>query len=217
MTMQSTTKEKVILLGSGGHAKVVVDILEKSETYEIVGIITKDKINSFLNYPVLGNDDLLPILYKKGITKVAMGIGSFRDNNLRKKVFSKVKRMGFNVVSAIDPTATISKSVILGEGSVIFAGAIINTLVVIGDNVIIATGSTIDHETRIENHVLISAGVTIGANNLIGEGALLALGSKVISGLKIGKNVVVGAGAVVTKDIKKPGIYIGIPARKKGA
>jgi len=208
------SREKVFILGSGGHAKIVLDILEKANKYEIIGVVTEDMMDNFCNWPVLGNDEVLPELLKNGIKNVAIGIGGFRDNLLRKKIYKKVKRRGFNVISAIDPSAIISKSVSLGEGVVIFAGVVINTEVFIGNNVIIATGSTVDHETKIEDHVLISAGVTIGANDIIQKEALLSLGSIVISDLKIGKHVLIGAGAVVIRDCIDPGTYLGIPARR---
>jgi sugar O-acyltransferase (sialic acid O-acetyltransferase NeuD family) len=208
------SKEKIIIIGSGGHAKIILDILEKINKYEIIGVVTEDTMDNFNGYPILGNDEVLSDLLKKDIKNVAMGIGGLRDNFLRKKIFEKVKKQGFNVISVIDPSAIISKSVSLGEGVVIFAGVVINTGVFIGNNVIIATSSTIDHETKVEDHVLISAGVTIGANDLIQEGALLSLGSKVISGLKIGKNILVGAGAVVVSDCMDTGTYLGVPARK---
>lgn len=208
------SKKEIIILGSGGHAKIVIDILGKLDTYEIVGVVTKGTDCEFCGYPILGDDAVLPKLYKKGIRNCSMGIGGFTNNSLRKKIFLKGKKMGFNFISAIDPTAIISKTASIGEGVVIFAGVVINPEVLIGNNVIVATGSTIDHESRIEDHVLVSAGVTVGANDLIKEGALLALGSNVISGVTVGENVLVGAGAVVVKDCLEPGTYLGVPARR---
>jgi len=206
--------EKLVILGSSGHAKIVIDILEKIRKYDILGVVTNDNMKTFMNYPVLGNDIILPKLYKDGISNVVMGIGGYRNNDLRKKVYNNIKGIGFSFISVIDPSATISKNVIIGEGAVIFAGVVINTEVVIGNDVIIATGSTIDHETIIKDHVLVSAGVTVGANDIIEDEVLLALGSNIISGIRISKNVTIGAGSVVTKDINEPGIYLGIPAKK---
>ena len=209
-------KERIILLGSGGHAMIVLDILEEMRKFDIIGVVTKDALNNktFMGYKILGNDDVLSELYQQGIKKIAIGIGGFKNNSLRKKVFLKIKKMGFHAITAIHPRAIISKTVNIGEGSVIFPGVVINSSTKIGDNVIIATGSTVDHNTIIGNHVLISAGVTVGADNIINEEALLALGSKVVSGITIGSDVLIGAGAVVVKDCLTPGIYLGIPARK---
>jgi len=210
-------KEKIVLIGNGGHAKLVLDFLGEMGNYEIIGVVIdkKDSNNNFCGYPILGDDEVLIDLINQGVNCAAIGIGGFKDNSLRKKIYTKVKTLGFKVISAIHPSAVISKSVLLGEGNVIFPGVIINTETRIGDNVIIATGSTVDHETVIEDHVLISAGVTIGACALIQEGALIALGAKVVSGIRVGKNALIAAGAVVVKDVDDHAKVFGIPARPK--
>ena len=193
-------KERVLIIGSGGHAKIVIDILELTKEYEIFGIVTNDDIESFCGYKVLGNDNVLGKLFKKGITKVAMGIGGFRNNNIRTIIFNKLKKINFDIINVIHPTAVISQSVSLGEGNVIFAGVIINSEVQIKNNCIVATGSSIDHETILNNHCLISAGVTIGAGAVLNQGVLCALGSNIISAITIGENVLVAAGATVVSS-----------------
>lgn len=207
--------KKVIVIGSGGHAKVVIDILSVMPNVQILGITSNDLQtgDEFLTYPILGDDKSIRD-YNKEIY-LAMGLGGFRDNHLRRKTFELLKGYGFNFINAIHPSSNISKTVKLGEGVVVFPGVTINTEVVIGDNTIIATGTTIDHETKIRNHVLVSAGVTIGAYCEIEENVLLALGSKIVSGIKIKKNSLVAAGAVVLKDIKENEQVFGIPAKPK--
>jgi UDP-perosamine 4-acetyltransferase len=208
-------KQEIIIVGSGGHAKVVIDIIEQEGVYKIYGILTNDLITSLCGYPVLGNDDYLdqPQLNQK--YKIAIGIGGFKDNLLRKTIFNKLVQKNFDIVNCIHPSAIISSSVKLGSGIVIFAGVILNPEVVVHDNCIIATGSTIDHETIIKSHCLISAGVSIGANTCIDEESLCALGSKVISQVNVGRNVLVAAGAVVTNNILDGEIVFGIPAKTK--
>jgi sugar O-acyltransferase (sialic acid O-acetyltransferase NeuD family) len=210
-------KEKVVLIGSGGHAKVVADILREMGTYEIIGVTVKDtgSHDTFCGYPILGGDEVLPKLINDGVRSVAIGIGGFTDNNLRKRVYTKVKALGFRVVSAIHPRTAISGSASLGEGVVIFPGVIINTEVRVGNNVVIATGSTVDHETTVEDHVLISAGVTIGAYASIREGALIALGAKIVSGIQVGKNALVAAGGVVIENVGENARVFGVPARPR--
>jgi sugar O-acyltransferase (sialic acid O-acetyltransferase NeuD family) len=206
----------VIVIGSGGHAKMVIDIMHEMKSVNIHGVTSNSLLqgSSFYGYKVLGNDDILK-QFSRSNYHIAMGLGGYRDNILREKLYKYVKELGFNFINIIHPTAIISKTVVIGESVVIFPGAIINTDVQIGDNSIIATGSTIDHETIIGNNVLISAGVTIGANSLIMDNALLAIGSIVISGVKIGKNALVAAGAVVTKDVFDNEKVFGIPAKKR--
>lgn len=209
--------KKIIVIGTGGHAKVVIDILESMKNIQIIGVTSKDlqADDHFFGYKVLGDDSVLINLYKAEIfDELAMGIGGFRDNLLRKTIFDKLKMMGFNFLNVIHPTAYISKKTSLGEGCVIFPGVLLNTDVKIGNNSIIATGASIDHETIIGNNVLVSAGATIGANVIIKDNALIALGANVISGLLIGNNSLVGAGAVVIKDVENFATYVGNPAKK---
>lgn len=209
--------EDLIVIGSGGHAKVIIDILQHMSNYKIIGITSVDlkQGDIFQGYKVLGDDGILPLYINKGLKYVAMGIGGYRDNKLRKYVFNKIKSLGLVFINVLHPKSIISNTAKLAEGVTILPGAIINTDVTIGDNVIIATGASVEHETIIENHVLVSAGVTIGAYSIIKEGALIALGSKVISGITIGSNALVAAGAVVTNDIKENQRVFGIPAKEK--
>ena len=211
---------KVIVVGSGGHAKVVIDILEEmisnGAELQIIGVTSNSIALSdlFFGYLVLGPDEIIKNYANDEAIVAAMGLGGFKDNLLREKVFNYIKGFGINFINVIHPSAIISKTAKFGEGIVIFPGVIINTVVEIADNSIIATGSSIDHETVIEKNVLISAGVTIGAYSKIGQGSLLALGCKVISGVKIGVNVLVAAGAVVISDIEDDKKVFGIPAKE---
>lgn len=208
--------KKVIIIGDGGHARLVADIIEAAGKYSIAGYTSIDRTeNRLYDHPLLGDDSILPELLEKGLTNVAIGIGGYRDNHLRKEIFMKAKSLGFNIITAIHPAAVISTRSTIEEGSVIFPGVIINNNVQIGKNSIVATGSTIDHDTVVEDHVLVSAGVTVGATVRIREGALIALGAKIISGLEIGGNVILGAGSVAVKNCIDPGTYLGIPAKKK--
>lgn len=206
----------IIVYGAGGHAKILIDIIENSELYRVVGVIGLDNegTSELMGYRVFKGDSHLDSFFRKGVRNIGIGIGGFTNNTKRKEVYHLLKGKGFTFPNIIDPSATISRHCSMGEANVIFAGVIINTEVTIGNNVVIATGSSIDHEAVIMDNVLVSAGVTIGAGNVINDGALIALGAKVVSRVNIGSDVLVGAGSVVTKDIKEPGVYIGIPARR---
>jgi UDP-perosamine 4-acetyltransferase len=209
--------KNIIVIGSGGHAKVVIDIIHRMKDCRILGI-TSDSLKKdlfFCGYPVLGGDDSLKSFVKEKNFFVAMGLGGFKDNLLRTRVFNYIKILGMNFINVIHYSAIISDTVQLGEGVTIFPGVVINTDVKIGNNVIVATASSIDHETVIEDNVLISAGVIVGAYATIKSGALLALGSKVVSGVTIGSNSLVAAGAVVVNNIESNEKVFGIPAKAK--
>lgn len=209
--------KKIVVIGTGGHAKVVIDIINAMSDCEIIGVTSKElQVGSrFCNYQILGDDSVLPSMYKENkFDELAMGVGGFRDNNLRTKIFSNLKSDGFKFANVIHPSAYLSGTVEMGEGCVIFPGVLLNTEVKIGNNTIIATGASVDHETVIGNNSLVSAGATIGANVKIMDNALIALGANVISGISIGHNALVGAGAVVIKNIEDNSTYVGNPARK---
>lgn len=208
--------QPVILIGSGGHAKVLIDILHTIKNYTIIGVTSNSlkRGDLFEGYKVLGEDSVIAE-FSPQIHLIAMGLGGYRNNILRGEVYSYIKNLGFTFMNVIHPRAILSESTKLGEGVVIFPGVIVNTEVVIGNNTIIATGSTIDHETIIGNNVLISAGVTIGANVHIQDNSLLALGAKVVSGMTIGRNAVVAAGAVVINNVRENEIVYGVPAKVK--
>jgi UDP-perosamine 4-acetyltransferase len=208
--------EKVIVIGCGNQAEVVIDIISSQNNYEIIGVTSQDiEMREFCGYPVLGNDSELLNMNKDTSFKLAMGIGGYSSNNKRKEVFDKLKSQGFDFINVIHPFTSISKTASLGEGITIYAGTVINTKAKIENNVILALNSSIGHHTHIESHTLISASASVGANAIIGEESLVAMGGRIISGVQIGRNVIVGAGAVVVKSIEPNRKVFGIPAKEK--
>ena len=208
--------KKVIVVGTGGHAKVVIDILQLMGIYEIIGVtsVSMKKGLPFCGYPVIGEDSDIKSYNRKEFC-IAMGLGGFTNNNLRTKVYNYFKELGFHFCNVIHPSVVFSSSSIIGEASVLFPGVVINTDVTIGNNTIIATGSTIDHETRIGNNVLVSAGVTIGAYVNIEDNCVIALGAKVVSGITVKKENLIAAGAVVVKNTLENQSLFGLPAKAK--
>jgi len=209
--------EKVVIVGSGSHAKIIVDILKRNAEFRIVGFTEQKDVSlgkDIDGIPILGSDRGLNDLFNSGVKNAIVGKGGFRSNKSRERIFKKVRKIGFRMINAIHPSSIIGPNVSIGEGVVIYAGVIINVGAKIGNNVIIATGASVDHETTIEDHCLISAGVNIGGNVSIGEGTLVAIGATVVSHLKICKNVLIGAGAVVAKDITESGLYMGVPVKQ---
>jgi UDP-perosamine 4-acetyltransferase len=210
-------KEKAILLGHGAHAKVVLEIIEEMNQYEIIGCCSSDPNppDQFCNIPFIGDFNKLTDYYNNGIHKVINGIGGWTDNNFRIEVFDQVKKIGFNVVKAIHPTAVIANNVQIGEGSMIGSAAVIMTEAKIGENAIISTSSLISHETTICNHVLISGAAKIGAQVVIEENSVIAFGATVLSRVSVGNRALVAAGAVVINNVLDDEKVFGLPARVK--
>ncbi|MNW44198.1 putative acetyltransferase EpsM [compost metagenome] len=204
--------DKVVVIGGGGHAKVVIDILQSADTYEIVGFTdNSDQQSCLCGVPYLGNDTVLPELLNKGVSSFIVGLG---DNKIRKILFEKIRTAGFMPVNAISPFAHISPHAKIGQGVAVMAGAVVNPCVIIKDNVIVNTLSGIDHDCVIESHAHIAPGTSLTGCVSVGEGAFVGAGSKIVPGIKIGEWSIIGAGAVVISDILPEITVAGVPAHK---
>lgn len=207
-------KKNLVIIGGGGHAKVLIDILKKIDKYEIIGITDSNKItDSLTGIPVIGSDEILPSLRNQGVECAFIGIGSVEDNSLRAGLFSKVISLGFEMINIIHPSAIIADSVEFGSGVAVMAGAIINPGAVIGNNVIINSGAIIEHDCVIGDNVHICPGVNCAGGVNIGELSHIGIGTTLKQCINIGKNVTVGAGSVVIKNIDDNFIVAGVPAR----
>ncbi|WP_231637290.1 acetyltransferase [Paenibacillus sp. FJAT-27812] len=204
--------QKVIVIGGGGHSKVVIDILQASDEYEIVGFTSNsDTDKSLLGIRYLGDDSILSSLYESGVQAFIVAIG---DNKLRKKIFDSILKMGFEPVNAISPFAHVSKHAKLGRGIVISPGAVINACSEIGDNVIINTLAGIDHDCYIGSNVHIAPRASLAGSVIVGDGSFIGAGCTVIPETSIGEWTVVGAGAVVISDLPSNVKAVGVPAKK---
>lgn len=212
--------EKLIIIGGGGHAGVLIDLIRTSGQYEISGILdARLKIGSEVTgIPVLGNDDLLLELYDRGIRNACISVGSVKDNSRRKALYGQVKQVGFFVPSLLHPQACISKNgTKISEGVQIMAGAIVQTGSSIGQNTIINTGAIIEHDCKIGEHIHVSPGAVVSGECIINDGAFVGAGATIIHGIKIGKNSIVAAGAVVVNDVADGKTVMGVPARMVNA
>jgi UDP-perosamine 4-acetyltransferase len=201
----SAPVERVVILGSGGHAKVIIEIMEESGDVEIVGCVGKHQAGGVLGYPVLGDDGVLPQLLAGGIGAVFVAIG---DNRRRRELSLQLRESGFRLVNAISQGAWLSPRATLGQGVVINAAARL------GDGAIVNTGATIDHDCQIGNWAHVAPGVHLAGCVTVGEGAFLGVGSKVIPSVAVGDWAVVGAGAAVIRNIPNGAKAVGVPARE---
>ncbi len=208
---------KLVVLGSGGHAKVIIEILEAMDQFEIVGCSSgdPDPPSEVSGYSFLGAFDDLPGLMKKGVKLAAVGVGGWTDNTFRQEVFEMAKEMGFELVKPVHPTVVRPPNVVIGEGTMVGSGAVLMTEAAIGRNVIISSQCLIGHETVIEDHVLVSGAVKVGADVRIRQGALLAFASTVLSRTVVGEDALVAAGAVVVDDVPAHARVFGVPAKPR--
>lgn len=207
---------KVIGLGAGGHAKVVIEILRSLGDYEVVGMLDVDPQlhgSRILGVEVIGDDDCLPQLEREGIENVFIGVGTENDTAIRTRLYQRAVETGLTVISAIHPAAIVSSSAWLGAGVTVMAGVVVNAEARIGSNVIINTSAVVEHECVISDHAHVATGARLAGQVRVGVGALVGVGCCVRPGVRIGKHAIVGAGAVVVSDIPDNVLAIGTPAR----
>lgn len=205
----------VIIIGAGGHAKVLIEALRLSST-PILGIVdagNEKRGANLSSVPVIGDDNEV-LKYRADEIILVNGIGSVKQPERRREVFHRFKNMGYGFASVVHPSAVIASDVALSEGVQIMAGSIVQPGCVIGANAVINTRASVDHDCSIGDNVHLAPGVTVSGNVRIGSGTHVGTGSAVIQGITIGENSVIGAGAAVIKDIPGNAVFMGVPARE---
>jgi len=208
-------RKKLILIGGGGHCKVIISQLRKLARFRIVGVVDNYKPvgSSVRGVRVIGQDADLESFYKKGIGYALIAIGSVEDNAKRCRLFKKAGEIGYEFPVIVSPVAVIDESVVIDEGTVVMPGCVINVDVSIGKNCIINTGAIVEHDCKIGNHCHIAPGVHLSGGVEIGDLSFIGIGGTVIQGIKIGKNVTVGAGSIVLADIRDDEVAVGKPVK----
>ncbi len=196
--------KRIAILGAGGHGKVAADIASLCGYSEIVFLDDNDAVKNCGPYPVIGKNAIANSLG----CDLFVAIG---NPMVRRNLMEKLE----SVVTLIHPNAVIAKNVTIGNGVIVMAGAVINPGTSIGEGVIINTCSSVDHDCEIGNYVHVAVGAHIAGSVRIEDSTWIGAGATISNNVNICENSVIGAGAVVVKDIWRPGVYIGIPAREK--
>ncbi len=208
-------KKEVVIIGSSGHAKVIIDIFEKSGSHDIVGLLDayRKPGEETLSYPVLGDENILPQLISEhpGL-ELFIAIG---DNWIRKQVVQKINSIipSSLYAIAIHPSAQIAKSVSIATGTAIMAGTAINSASAIGAFSILNTHSSLDHDCTMGDFSSIAPGVTTGGNVHIGSFSAVGIGATLKHGISIGQNTIIGAGSIVMKNCSDDAVFYGSPAK----
>ena len=195
--------KNILIYGASGHAKMIVDIIHKTNNYDMRGFVDCYKpINEDVyGYKVVGNLEDIPKLVKElNIQCIAMGIG---ENFTRMKKYHQIKEVAPDIefVSIIHPTATIAQDVSVTEGTVIMANVVVNANAKIGKVCILNTASTLGHDCIMDDFSSLASGVTVAGGVQIGLCSAICLGARIIQNLTIGDHTVVGAGSIVLKSI----------------
>lgn len=178
--------KEIILVGGGGHCKAVIDIIEQMESYIIAGIVDKEELvgTEVLGYKVIGCDNDLEKL-REQIPNAIVTVGHIESNDLRKKLYSKLKELDFTLPSIVSPRAYIAKGASIDEGSVIMHDTIINSGASIGKNSIINTKALVEHECIVEDNTHISTGAILNGNVVVKENSFVGSGAIIVQGCEV--------------------------------
>ena len=197
----------VHVLGGGGHAKVVISTL-LAAGFEIAAVYDDAEVKwgqTCLGFPIQGPLAALPTDFPVSAV-IALG-----DNHTRRTIAQRFPTVQW--LTVVHPHAWVHTSVVLGAGTVVFAGAVIQPETRIGSHCIINTGASVDHDCRLGDFVHLAPGTHLAGEVEIRDGALLGIGSVVLPGRRIGEWAIVGAGGGVVQDLPERCIAIGVPAR----
>ena len=206
--------KNIVIIGGGNQAHYTIDIIEKENKYNIIGII--DSIHEIgsdrFGYEILGRQENIVEIIKK--YQIQGGLITIGDNWGRYIVSNQILNLvpNFEFVNAIHPSVIIGNNVKLGIGITAMAGVIFNPKSVIGDFTFFATGAQIEHDCVISDFASVSAGSIMGGYVKLGKFSALTLGVTVLDRLEIGENTVVGAGSLVLKSLPSDVLVYGNPA-----
>jgi sugar O-acyltransferase (sialic acid O-acetyltransferase NeuD family) len=203
-----------IILGAGGHARVVADAL-LALGQRVRGFIDSDPARHgalLLGVPVLGGDDVLESVSPSQVLLVN-GIGSAGSMETRRRVYAAAKARGFSFATVVHPAALVAPSARLSEGVQVLARAVVQPLAVVGENSIVNTGAIVEHDVIIGSHVHVSPGCVLAGEVRVGDRTHIGVGAVVIQQMIIGSGSFVAAGAVVVANVAESTRVIGVPAR----
>ncbi len=201
-----------MVIGAGGHAKVVVE-LARSCGFEVVGCLDADATPRLVvGAPVIGKDDMAAHLLSGGVSCAALGIG---NNRVRERIGAEMDALGFALPALISPRAVVSPSALVEHGTIVMPGAVLNAECRIGPFGIVNTSASIDHDCRLATAVHVAPGSRLAGSVIVGDRAMIGVGSAVAPGVSIGADATLGAGATAVHDIPSNTIAVGTPARAR--
>lgn len=196
--------KKLVLLGAGGHCESVLDaILQGQEFDDIVILDRSEKVGQdVMGVSVIGTDEELANLYKRGFRYAFITAGSIKSTDLRRHLYSMAVQAGFDFTNVIDRTAILARNVQMGKGIFIGKKAVINSGTVIEDQAIINTGAIIEHDCFIGMFSHISVGTVLCGGVKVGQDSFIGANATVIQGKELPDKTIIGAGEVIKRAYK---------------
>jgi sugar O-acyltransferase (sialic acid O-acetyltransferase NeuD family) len=205
----------IVIIGGGGHAKVVASMLRERSGCEILGYIDLEDRGLIEGLRYLGSDADLTSTSREGdAPDLVLGIGHLGPTGARRGIAARLEQAGFRFAPVISTHATVAASAVVERGTVVMPRAVINACGRAGAFSIVNTGAIVEHDTILGEHThvapgaVVCGGVTVGTDCFIGAGAVIA------QGLAIANATTIGAGCVVTRSLQESGVYVGCPARR---
>lgn len=209
------SRNKLILIGGGGHCKSVIDVIETGDKYAIEGILDlAERVGShLLGYPVIGTDSDINTLHT-GNVSFLITVGQVKSPAARARIFEQLNHIGATIATVVATSAQVSRHAQLGAGTVVLHGATVNAGAVVGSNNIINTGSNVEHDAITGNHCHIATHAVLNGDCRLGEAVFVGSNSVIAHGISVAAGAVIGAGTVIHKNITEPGTYAGNPFKK---
>jgi sugar O-acyltransferase (sialic acid O-acetyltransferase NeuD family) len=207
-------RKPCLIVGAGGHGRVVLDILLSAGTHRAIGFLDSNPAlhgRRMDGLPILGDCSLIPEFRETGVSDVIVAIG---DNGARREFAETLESAGMTLINAVHPSANLAHNVRLGGNVVVAAGALVCAHCQIGDSAILNTGCIVDHESMIGTAAHVCPGAKLAGRVTVESGAFIGIGATVLQGLRIGCEGIVGGGAVVIEDVAPLATVVGVPARE---
>lgn len=191
--------ERIIIIGSGGLAKIAIDILKMNNQYKIKGIIDTQLSEKSINgIRVIGTDADLLDLFTYGIRKAVIAIGcvSVKTNLIRKEKYEEIKGRGFEIINVIQKETYISETAQIGQGSIIIGNCYVGPNVIIGSGVIMHPFTSVEHDSVIEDYVHLSQGVKIAGDVRVGRLSFIGMGANIVQGTLVLEKTFIKSGSI---------------------
>jgi len=207
--------DEIVVIGGGGHAKVVIGVLRRAGRFRILGYFDRIDNGPILGTEYMGDDDRLASVVKmRNNVSALIAVGQVGLGKQRQEIFCRLSPLGLLFPSVVSLNAVVNEEVCLGAGVVVMDAAVVNCGTVIGNGAIINSNSTVEHDVHIGDWVHVAPGATISGRVTVGQCSMIGAGAVIIEGKNIVADCIVGAGTIVLDDIVEPGTYVGCPARQ---